>query len=112
LGGSILEDGIMGESSYWRAVYAVLAWREGGFRQVVLSGGGSEGMAIVEPMRTFLESHGIPRRAIQLETQSKSTHENALYTKALLAGVSGPCGGDGKDRLLLRSRLDLNACDV
>jgi uncharacterized SAM-binding protein YcdF (DUF218 family) len=89
LGGSILEDGIMGESSYWRAVYAVLAWREGGFRQVVLSGGGSEGMAIVEPMRTFLESHGIPRRAIQLETQSKSTRENALYTNALLAGLPG-----------------------
>lgn len=90
LGGSILEDNLMGESSYWRAVYAVLAWREGGFRQVVLSGGGrSEGMAIVEPMRDFLVSHGIPRGAIQLETQSTSTHENALYTRALLAGVPG-----------------------
>ena len=89
LGGSILENGVMGESSYWRGVYAVLTWREGGFRQVVLSGGGSEGPAIVEPMRDFLECNGVPREAIRLETQSKSTRENALYTKALLAGVPG-----------------------
>ena len=88
LGGSILEDNVMGESSYWRAVYTVLAWHEGGFRQVILSGG-PEGMAIVEPMRAYLECQGIPREAILLEANSRSTHENALYTKALLAGVQG-----------------------
>src|SRR5262245_40190209 len=39
LAGSSLDGGLIGESSYWRATYAVLAWRAGGFRRVVVSGG-------------------------------------------------------------------------
>jgi len=31
----------------------------------------------------------VPAQAIQIETQSRSTRENALYVKALLAGVPG-----------------------
>jgi len=89
LGGSLLENGVMGDNSYWRAIYAVLAWNEGAFRQVVLSGGGPEDTPIVEPMRDFLECHGIPRAAIHLEARSQSTHENALYSKALLADLPG-----------------------
>lgn len=89
LGGSIHEEGILGESSYGRSVYAVLAWREGGFRQVILSGGGPEGHSIVAPMRDFLECHGVPHGALRLETRSTSTRENALYTRELLAGESG-----------------------
>jgi uncharacterized SAM-binding protein YcdF (DUF218 family) len=89
LGGSILEGGILGESSYWRSVYAVLVWREGGFRQVILSGGGPEGHAIVAPMRDFLLCQGVPHGALRLETYSTSTRGNALYTRELLAGESG-----------------------
>jgi len=40
-------------------------------------------------MRNFLESHGVPREAIQIETQSTSTHENALHVAKLLADVPG-----------------------
>jgi len=85
LGGSIQDYGMVGGSSYWRSVYAVGAWKEGGFRQIVLTGGGS----IAETMRDFLVCQRVPPEVIRLETQANSTRENALFTKELLAGVSG-----------------------
>jgi len=89
LGGSLLGDGVMGQSSYWRSTYAVLAWGEGTFHRVVVSGGGPAGNSIAEPMRDFLECRGVHRAAIQIETRARSTHENALYVAELLAGVPG-----------------------
>lgn len=89
LGGSLLENGIMGQSSYWRSVYALLGWREGTFRRVVVSGGGPAGNSIADTMRDFLQCLGIPREVIQVETRSRSTHENALYVTALLSSVPG-----------------------
>ena len=83
LGGSLIENGLMGQSSYWRSVYALRAWRQGTFHRVVISG------SPAAPMRDFLESQGVPRAAIQIETQSSSTHENALRVAELLAGVPG-----------------------
>ena len=88
LGGSLLEDGVMGQSSYWRSTYTVLAWGEGRFRRVVVSGGPA-GNSIAEPMRDFLECRGVPRTAIEIEIQSRSTHESALHVAELLAGVPG-----------------------
>lgn len=84
LGGSVLDDGTLGESSYWRSVYATRAYREGQFRQVVLSG-----MSAAEAMKSFLVCQGVPPEVIRLETRSTSTRENALFTKELLTGVSG-----------------------
>ena len=88
LGGSLLADGVMGPSSYWRSTYAALAWREGSFHGLVVSGGPA-GKSIAEPMRAFLECRGVPRSAIEIETRSRSTHENALYVTELLARVPG-----------------------
>src|SRR5262245_42438136 len=89
LGGSVLEDGLMGQSSYWRSVYALRAWRQGTFQRIVVSGGPATGHSTSAPMRDFLESHGVPRDAIQVETQSMNTHENALRVAQLLAHVPG-----------------------
>jgi uncharacterized SAM-binding protein YcdF (DUF218 family) len=88
LGGSILDDGTIGQSSYWRCVYAARSYQEGKFREVVLSGGGKP-IPVVVPMREFLECRGIPGGVIRLETASTSTRESALYTKQLLHGVTG-----------------------
>ncbi len=84
LGGSVLNDGTLGESSYWRSVYATRAYREGQFHQVVLSG-----MPAAEAMKSFLVCQGVPPEVIRLETRSTSTRENALFTTELLTGVSG-----------------------
>ncbi len=89
LGGSLLGDRVIGPSSYWRSAYAVLAWRAGTFRRVVISGGGPVGGSIAETIRDFLVCQGVPRSAIQVETRSRSTRENALYVTQLLAGVPG-----------------------
>ncbi len=81
LGNEVQPHGIIGETSYWRTVYAVRAWREGGFSHVIFSG------ADVAPaMRTFAVSQGIPASAIEVENTSLSTRENALRTAELLHG--------------------------
>ena len=87
LGGSSSSDGVMGYSSYLRSEYALWAYRDGGFHQIILSGGGSP-IPIAAAMKEFLLCHGVPAYVMQLETSSSSTRENALYTKTLLAGSS------------------------
>jgi len=79
--GSDANQDIVGEHSYWRAVYAVWAWRSGGFEQVLISG--------PESMRGFLVANGVPAARIRVEDRSRSTRENALFTATLLAGAGG-----------------------
>jgi uncharacterized SAM-binding protein YcdF (DUF218 family) len=82
-------DRMIGISSYWRSVYAVRYWRRGGFREIVITGGGESGSAISELMRDFLVSQKVPAEVIRIETRSTSTHENAEFTRALLADTPG-----------------------
>jgi uncharacterized SAM-binding protein YcdF (DUF218 family) len=89
LGGSVVDDGMIGASTYWRAVYAVRAWRQGGFKAVVFSGGGTGSGSAAEAMRDFLISQGVPREVIWTETRSESTRENALFTKPILDSMPG-----------------------
>ncbi len=89
LGGSLLGDGVIGLDSYWRSVYAMWAWRNGHFQRVVLSGGGPGPSAVAAVMRDFLACLGVPPGAIQVETRSRTTRENALAVQELLAGVPG-----------------------
>ncbi len=89
LGGDSLPD-MIGLSSYWRSVYAARIWREGGFSQIVVSGGqAGVGAVIAEQMREFLVFRGVPASVVLLETQSRSTRENAVYAAKLLSGMPG-----------------------
>jgi uncharacterized SAM-binding protein YcdF (DUF218 family) len=88
LAGSCLGNGIIGENSYWRSVYAELAWREDGFRTIVLSGGPSSAPC-AGAMRSFIVAEGVPPASIMIETQSHSTRENALFTIPLLNEMAG-----------------------
>ena len=89
LGGSTIDYGLVGGSSYWRGVYAVLFYRQAHYRQVVVSGGppGSSSSALA--LRQFLSAQGVPEQVIQLEDRSISTRENALRTSELLRGTPG-----------------------
>lgn len=89
LGGSIQNDGLIGLDSYWRTVYALHAWRRGGFRRIVISGGGAAATPVSAPMRDLLVWQGVPAAAITIETESASTHENALRTAERLRGTPG-----------------------
>jgi len=90
LGADSLPD-MIGLSTYWRSVYAVRMWREGGFERVLLSGGkNAAGATVADQMRQFLVSQGVPPERIDVEGESRDTHENAIYTKRMLGPQPGP----------------------
>jgi len=77
------DDDTMSYSSYWRARYALRAWRTGDFKTVVVSGGKGSGI------RNFLVAEGIPAEAILDDWQSNSTRENAIDTAQLTQAMTG-----------------------
>jgi uncharacterized SAM-binding protein YcdF (DUF218 family) len=85
LGNEVTPGRLVGLKTYWRCVYAVFAWREGGFHEIVVSGGG--GMS--EAMRDFLVGSGVPATAIREESKSLSTRENALFVSEMLGKSPG-----------------------
>jgi uncharacterized SAM-binding protein YcdF (DUF218 family) len=85
LTGSGMGSEILGESSYWRAVYAVFVYREGrGIRRIVLSGGGGEDAPSALAMQRFLEASGVPPEIIHTETVSGSTRQSAIEITSML----------------------------
>jgi uncharacterized SAM-binding protein YcdF (DUF218 family) len=81
-------EGIIGYGTYLRCEYAVLAWNAGGFKRVVVTGGGIDIPQAIT-MKKFLVAEGLPETAILVEPRATSTRENALYTKDLLQGSGG-----------------------
>lgn len=88
LSGADIEDGVPGVNSYWRCFYAAHAYRHGHFRKMLISGGGSR-MPIAEAMRDVVVVLGVPRDAIVLETASRSTRENAVFSASILRSLEG-----------------------
>jgi uncharacterized SAM-binding protein YcdF (DUF218 family) len=86
LGSDTLDNGSLGESSFWRCVFAADVWRDSRFKYLVLSGDSTNTAA----MKSYLVWRGIPAEAIVLETESRSTRQNALNTAKLAAGMNGP----------------------
>jgi uncharacterized SAM-binding protein YcdF (DUF218 family) len=89
LAGSVLSDGTIGGSSYWRAVYAVRIWKAGRYGRVLVCGGGSDSMPVAELIRNYMISQGVPADEILIETQSRNTRENALYARPFLDALPG-----------------------
>lgn len=89
--GSVEPDGVIGLGSYWRAVYALQAWRAVPSARMLLSGGGTYAPQAAEAIvvRDFLLASGAPNTAITIETASMSTRENALYSAPLAAQLPG-----------------------
>jgi uncharacterized SAM-binding protein YcdF (DUF218 family) len=72
---------LIGRSSYWRAIYAVLLWRRGGVQRIFISGGGEQGEPPVSAvMKNLLVCSGVPADVIEIETDSHTTRENARQT--------------------------------
>ncbi len=70
-------------SSYWRARQGIFAWQTGGFKKIVVSGGGGPGIF------NFLVAEGVPREALIAEWKSTSTRENAINTARLIPNLPG-----------------------
>jgi uncharacterized SAM-binding protein YcdF (DUF218 family) len=91
LSGSMIEDGTMGWNSYLRSTYAWRTYRDGNFKEVLVCGGAvaPSKVPISVAMGEYLKFQGVPAQVIQLETQSRSTHENALYSASILNQLPG-----------------------
>lgn len=86
LGAAPPEYGILPESSYLRSAFAVKLYHQRRFREIIIVGGDHTALS----MANFLESQGIPRDILRVETRSASTRENALYVRPFLDVSSGP----------------------
>jgi uncharacterized SAM-binding protein YcdF (DUF218 family) len=85
LGAEEPESGVIGQSTYWRTLYAYRAWQAGGFHTIIVSGGGGVGTS----MRGLLMCSGVPADAIRVEARSSSTRENALFTRDIVNTLPG-----------------------
>ncbi|TDN37946.1 YdcF family protein [Hymenobacter sp. UV11] len=71
-----------------RFTNALWLFRSGRVRRIIISGGSSAVLGAspteADELRTLLRLAGVPDSAILVEDRSRNTHENALFTKALL----------------------------
>lgn len=72
------------ENTVLRCLSAVRAYRQGGFRKIVVSG-----YRTSTHMRSLLIAEGVPPDVVVMEGAANSTRENALYVARLLANDSG-----------------------
>jgi uncharacterized SAM-binding protein YcdF (DUF218 family) len=72
------------ENTVLRCMSAVLAYRQGGFRKIVVSG-----YRTGTHMRSLLIAEGVPPDVVVVEGAATSTRENALYAARLLANDPG-----------------------
>lgn len=77
------DNGAISYSSYWRARLALFAWQTGGFKKIVISGGGGPGIL------DFLIAYGVPRDVLVAEWRSTSTRESGINTARLIQGMPG-----------------------
>lgn len=91
-GAEQLADGTLGTSSYWRALYAVRAWRAGRCKRILFSGGrmGKEGTpSLAAEMARFSAGLGVPAQIITVEERSYSTRDNAVLTAEVVRAWPG-----------------------
>jgi len=79
LSGSTMGHGVLGDSSDWRAVYAVQVWREGSFKKILLTG-----RSAAIPMKNYLLAHGVEEDVILVEDEATTTRENASKSREIL----------------------------
>jgi hypothetical protein len=88
LGGSALEEGITGQSSYLAQRVCAAALPAESVARVIVSGGGQFRPA--DSMRDFPVASGTPANRITVEDRSVSTRENALCIRSnLWRGTTG-----------------------
>jgi uncharacterized SAM-binding protein YcdF (DUF218 family) len=113
LAGSEIDGEFLGRSSFWRAVSATRAWREGGFDRIIISGGTLEdGLSIAARMKLYMTGVGVPAEVIDLEERSLTTRENALAVAATLAGTPRPLVLMTSDDHMYRAIRTFRACGI
>ena len=70
-------------SSYWRAREAIFAYQTGGFKKIVITGGGGPGIL------DYMIVEGIPREAIIAEWGSRNTRQSGVAMARMLQTMPG-----------------------
>jgi uncharacterized SAM-binding protein YcdF (DUF218 family) len=70
-------------SSYWRAREAIYAYQTGGFKKIVITGGGGPGIL------DYMIAEGIPREAIVAEWGSRNTRQSGVTMARMLQTMPG-----------------------
>ena len=87
LGAGLRRDGQPGPAIRRRATHAAILYEQGYANQVICTGGYPMQFITrseADACREVLMERGVPFEAIVLEEQSRSTEENAVYTKAIM----------------------------
>jgi len=87
LGAGIRMDGRPGPGLLRRATHAAILYEQGYADNVICAGGfPTRGVqrSEADACREVLEARGVPRAAIYLEESSRSTEENAVYSKIIM----------------------------
>lgn len=86
LGSGLRRDGSPGPSLYRRAEKAARLYEEGYSPNIICTGGFTAGQVRSEAQACaeILRDEGVPASAIVLEEQSRSTIENAMYTRQIM----------------------------
>jgi uncharacterized SAM-binding protein YcdF (DUF218 family) len=88
LTGAGMED-VIGLNSYWRAVYAVRAYRAGEFPEILITGGGQQSPAAAVLMRDFITAQGVPAAAVRVESRSNNTRDSGQNVARLIGAEPG-----------------------
>ncbi len=86
LGAGLRRDNTPGPALTRRTLHAAHLWQQGLAPVIICTGGkpGNRTRAEADACAELLRGEGVPAEAILLDDQSRSTEENALYTKAIL----------------------------
>jgi uncharacterized SAM-binding protein YcdF (DUF218 family) len=86
LGAGLRRDGRPGPAIIRRGEHAAALYAEGYAPRLICSGGYAmaRNRSEAEACREVLMAHGVPEDAILLEERSRSTEENALYTREIM----------------------------
>ncbi len=86
LGAGLLRDGRPGWSLARRSRHAADLWRAGIAPTIICTGGKAESFprSEADACRELLQSSQVPAKAILLEEQSRSTEENAIYSRRII----------------------------
>jgi uncharacterized SAM-binding protein YcdF (DUF218 family) len=86
LGAGLRRDNTPGPALTRRSTHAADLWKQGLAPLIVCSGGkpGNRTRSEADACAELLQANGVPADAIILEDRSRSTEENAIYTKELM----------------------------
>lgn len=86
LGSGLRRDGRPGDALRRRSIHAAALWQQGYAPFILCTGGQGPGQSTTEAAgcRDVLLMNGVPAEVIYLEAQSRSTEENALFSREIM----------------------------